>query len=174
MGQSAILERRRLLDSIRRATSAIREHGEEREYLKMIAKELEDDMSSHKSNMRRMRITLSEEEMLENVYNDARDTKHELYQLISRLTKISDARRSGPRLEFPKFSADALSFRSFQDSFDALTEHLDNNTKVVQYRAAMTGPKKEELLQLLKNMSKYEKLNFIFKLIFGLPKKLAY
>ena len=112
MGQSAILERRRLLDSVRRATAAIKEHSEEKEFLKMIAKELEDDMASHKNNLRRMRITLSEEEMLENVYNDARDTKHELYELISKLTKIQDSRRNGPKLVFPSFSSDALSFKS--------------------------------------------------------------
>ena len=58
-----------------------------------------------------MRITLSEEEMLENVYNDARDTKHELYELISKLTKIQDSRRNGPKLVFPSF-CDSVTFSS--------------------------------------------------------------
>ena len=98
----------------------------------------------------------AEEDEINKLDGELKELDYNIGLMISKIHKDSENARRAPRAQFPQFSGNALEFLSFQDEMDHCLKYMEDHQKQTSYRKAMTGPKKEELLEHISNCESYE------------------
>ena len=86
---------------------------------------------------------------------------------ISRLTRMAENLRNAPRAVLPQFHGDPLEFNSFIQEIDKAVEYMEDDQKKTCMRKALTGDKKQEMLEQISNSVSYNEMRRALFLKYG-------
>ena len=109
-------------------------------------------------------------EKIEDLYHDIKKLKKDLLQCEQDIFSLSEKKKLAPRLKFPSFNGNVLTYHSFIDQMEELTQHLSEKDKIRELLNNIDGKTKKEynLTVLIDNISdSYENLKNQLNIIFG-------
>ena len=128
---------------------------------------LKKAISDTEENSSTMRLALQEEEFLLNLLDKAKEVLLKVNIRLDSNRIESEKRRLAPKSKLPSFNCDPISFRSWISDIDDQLRFFDDNSKISNLKACITGPEKDEVLQLLTNINEYDEVKRVLEDRFG-------
>ena len=110
------------------------------------------------------------QEKIEDLYHDIKKLKKDLLQCEQDIYSLSEKKKLAPRLKFPQFNGNVLTFHSFISQMDDLTQHLSEKDKIRELLNNIDTKARKEynLSSLIDNTSEsYEAVKSQLNIIFG-------
>ena len=109
-------------------------------------------------------------EKIEDLYHDIKKLKKDLLQCEQDIFSLSEKKKLAPRLKFPQFNGNVLTYHSFVAQMDDLTQHLSEKDKIRELLNNIDAKTRKEynLSTLIDNTSEsYGALKSQLNIIFG-------
>ena len=146
----------------------LNEHKTEAKVLEMSERQLSDNIKYfYDTSSKLPNPSPQNEELITSLITDIEDLQFKTVLEIDKINKTLENRKYGPKQSYPQFNSDPLGFHTFQHQMDILLQYLTDEEKVINYKKNLVGPKKEELLSYLSNITDYDTLKKAMQNKFG-------